>query len=174
MQKTFRKAWNFVTTVLVIIVAVLAILLAGVRLFGFDIYAVLSGSMEPAYHVGSVIYVKEKAPEKIEVGDPITFMLSENMVATHRVIEVTEDENGDLAFRTKVDANDAPDGGLVNYQNVLGVPRFSIPKLGYLTAYIQTPGGRYASLTAAGIVVFMVFVPDLLFGDKDKKKKEEN
>ena len=171
MQKTFKKVWGIITTVLVVIVAVLAILLAGVRLFGFDIYTVLSGSMEPFYHVGSVIYVKERAPEKIAVGDPITFMLNENLVATHRVIEITEDENSELAFKTKGDANDAADGGLVNYRNVLGVPCFSVPMLGYLAAYIQTPVGRYAALTAAGIVVFLVFVPDMLFGGKDKKKE---
>ena len=53
----FKKIWNVVSTVLVAAVVLLAVLLVGVRLFGLQVYTVLSGSMEPAYPVGSLIYV---------------------------------------------------------------------------------------------------------------------
>ena len=87
MNKSVKKIWNAVTTILVIFVVILAVLLVGVRLVGFDVYTVLSGSMEPTYHTGSLIYVRDAEPADIEVGDPITFVLDENLtVATHRVI----------------------------------------------------------------------------------------
>ena len=38
---------------------VLALLLVGVRLFGMQVFTVLSGSMEPTYQTGSLIYVKD-------------------------------------------------------------------------------------------------------------------
>ncbi len=48
----------------------------------------LSGSMELTYHVGALIYVKEVDPSEIQVGDAITFLPSEDTVATHRVVEI--------------------------------------------------------------------------------------
>ena len=79
---------------MVLAVAALAFLLAGIRIVGFTPYAVLSGSMEPAFHVGSLIYVKSVDPEDIKVGDAITFRLSgEDTAATHRVIEIDREKS---------------------------------------------------------------------------------
>lgn len=89
MSKRVQKVWNAVTTVLVILVVILALLLVGVRLVGLRPMCVLSGSMEPTYHTGSLIYVKPCAPEDVQVGDAITFVLNEDLdVVTHRVISI--------------------------------------------------------------------------------------
>ena len=47
-----RKLFNALSTLVVIAVVFLAVALVGVRLVGLTPYAVLSGSMEPTYHVG--------------------------------------------------------------------------------------------------------------------------
>lgn len=60
--KSLKKIWNIVSTILVVLVVLLAIALAGVRLFGFRTYAVMSGSMEPDYPTGSLLYVKSVDP----------------------------------------------------------------------------------------------------------------
>ncbi|MBO5301955.1 MAG: signal peptidase I [Peptococcaceae bacterium] len=181
MGKTILKVWNALTTTLVIIVVLLALLLAGPRLIGMDVFTVLSGSMEPTYHTGSLIYVKDVDPYKIEAGQVITFMLSEDTVATHRVIEVVPDETDSsvVRFRTKGDANNAEDGSLVHYKNVLGTPVFTIPQLGYLANYIQNPPGMYLAISAGAILLMMVFIPDLFTGEeteakpKRRKKKQQ-
>ena len=59
MGKTLKKILNVISTILVAIVVVLALLLVGARFIGLNVYTVLSGSMEPTYHVGSLIYVKD-------------------------------------------------------------------------------------------------------------------
>ena len=148
MNKTVKKVWDAVTTVLVALVVVLAVLLVGVRVVGIQVFTVLSGSMEPTYHTGSLIYVKEVDPFQLEADDVITFMLDENTVATHRIVEVVPDEEDPtvVRFRTKGDANDAVDGGLVHYKNVIGSPVFTIPKLGYVANYIQNPPGTYIAI----------------------------
>ena len=88
-MRWFRRVWNAVSTVLVLGVVLLAFLLVGVRLVGLTPYAVLSGSMEPTYHVGSLIYVGKIAPEEITVGTPITFVVNEDLLlATHRVVDI--------------------------------------------------------------------------------------
>lgn len=172
MKQTIKKIWNWVNGVLIGLVVLLAVALVGVRLFGLDIYVVLSGSMEPEYQTGSVIYVKETDPAELEVRDVITFRLNGDTIATHRIIEVTE-VDGETAFRTKGDANDLEDGTAVPASQVIGTPVFTIPYLGYLVTYIQSPSGRYATIAAGAFLLLMVFLPDVIFGN-DKKSKEKS
>ena len=54
MSSTFKKIWNLITTLLVIAVVLMAVLLVGVRVAGLRVYAVLSGSMEPAASIAAV------------------------------------------------------------------------------------------------------------------------
>ncbi len=171
MSKTLKKIWNFVSTVLVAVVVLLALLLAGARIFGLQVFTVLSGSMEPTYHTGSLIYVKKVDPFTIQPGQPITFLLDEKTVATHRVVGVVPDEEDTtvIRFRTKGDANEAEDGTLVHYKNVIGEPVFSIPYLGYLAEYIQHPPGMYVAISAGAVLLLLVFIPDI-FSDDEKKK----
>ena len=170
MNRSIKKAWNVVSSILVALVVILALLLVGARLVGLQVFTVLSGSMEPTYHTGSLIYVKKVDPYAIKEGQPITFMLDENTVATHRVVGIVPDEEDAsvIRFRTKGDANDAEDGSLVHYKNVIGTPVFTIPKLGYVANYIQHPPGLYVAISAGAILLLLTFLPDLLSGGSDK------
>ena len=172
MSHSFKKIWNAVSTVLVVLVVLLAVALVGVRLVGLNTYVVLSGSMEPTYHTGSLLYVKSVDPADLQVGDPITFMLNEDTVATHRIIEILPDQEDSsvLRFRTQGDANDAPYGTPVHYKNVIGKPVFSVPYLGYFANFVQNPPGLYFAIGFAVVLVLLVFLPDLL-DDSDKKGK---
>ena len=172
-MKLLKRIWNILSTVLVTAVVLLAVALVGVRLFGLQVYTVLSGSMEPTYHVGSLIYVKQVDYRELKVGDPITFMLDEDTVATHRIIEVLVDEEDPdtLRYFTKGDANANPDASSVHYKNIIGMPVFSIPYLGYVSDYVQKPPGMYTAIAAGAILILLVFLPDLF--EDDKKKKEQ-
>ena len=174
MSKTIVKIWNWISGVLIGIVVLLAVALVGVRLIGLKPYVVLSGSMRPTYEVGSLIYVKPVDYKTLEVGDPITYMLSQDTVVTHRIIEVLVDEEDPETRRyfTKGDANDVPDGTSVHYKNIIGKPVFSIPYLGYVSHYIQNPPGMYVAIAAGAILILLVFLPDI-FMDDDKKKSEQ-
>lgn len=109
MNKTAKKIWDIATTALVVLVVILATLLVGARFIGLTPFTVLSGSMEPTYHVGSLIYVKKVDPYTLKAGDVITYSISEEMVATHRIVEVIPDEEDPevIRFKTKGDANEA-------------------------------------------------------------------
>lgn len=175
-MSTVKKVWNVVSTVLVALVVLLALLLVGARVFGLRVYTVLSGSMEPTYHTGSLIYVRKVDPYTIEEGQPITFMLDENTVATHRVVGIVPDEEDPtvIRFRTKGDANDAEDGTLVHYKNVVGTPVFTIPYLGYFSNWITHAPGKYIAITAAVVFLILLFLPDMLkkADEADKKAAE--
>ena len=167
MNRSVKKIWNVISTVLVVIVVVIALLLVGARLFGLQVYAVLSGSMEPTYHVGSVIYVEPVDPSEIQVGDPITFVMNEELtVATHRVVRIDAENSH---FYTKGDANENPDAAPVHFNNLLGKPVFTIPYLGYISSYVQSPPGMYYAIAVGVLLLVLVFVPDMLDGGKKKK-----
>ena len=173
---SLKKLWSVLSTLIVIAVVALAILLAGVRLVGLTPYVVLSGSMEPTYHTGSLIYDKKVDPFTLKEGDVITFMVSEDTLATHRIVGVVpdEDEPGTIRFRTKGDANDAEDGTLVHYKNVVGTPVFTIPYLGYFSNWITHAPGKYIAITAAVVFLILLFLPDMLkkADEADKKAAE--
>lgn len=170
MSNTLKKIWNIVSTVLVVVIVLCAVFLLGSRLLGFQVYTVLSGSMEPEYNVGDLLYVKEVDVNSIEVGDPITFVLNEDLVvATHRVVKVdTENQR----FYTKGDANEIEDSAPVHFNNVIGVPQFSIPKLGYVSDFVQHPPGMYITIGVGIVLILLVFVPDMI-GKKKKEDKDE-
>ena len=159
-----------------ILMAVLALCLALTlpRFLGYGIYNVVSGSMEPVYPVGSMIYVKAAQPQEVEVGDPITFYLDEGLVATHRVIEVNREEQ---YFRTKGDANNAEDGSPVLYANLIGKPMFCVPQLGNLSHWISQPPGTYIAICCALCLLVLMFLPDVLdaadAADKKAAEKRE-
>ena len=175
MNKSLKKIWNAISSILVALVVLLALLLVGARVVGLQVFTVLSGSMEPTYHTGSLIYVKKVDPYTIKEGQPITFMLDENTVATHRVVGIVPDEEDPtvIRFRTKGDANDAEDGGLVHYKNVIGTPIFSIPYLSYVADYIQHPPGMYIAISGGAVLLLLVFLPDVFASDKDEEKKKK-
>ncbi len=149
---------------LVLAVIILGILLVGVRLVGLEPYTVISGSMEPTYHVGSLIYVKKVDPMTLQEGDPITFYLNDNTIVTHRIIEVITDEDDPTArsFRTQGNANDTPDGDPVRVHQVIGKPILSIPYLGYLALYIQQPPGRFVALGFCLALLAAILLVDLI------------
>lgn len=175
MRNAVKSVFNIVTWVLVIAVMILAVLLVGVRVMGFQPFAVLSGSMEPEYSVGDLIYVKSVDPYELEAGDVITYLLSETTVSTHRIVGIVPDETDPsvIRFRTKGDANDSEDGMLVHYKNVVGTPRFSLPLLGYVATYISSPPGMYVAVGCGAFLLLLVFLPDLFSKEDERRGRYE-
>lgn len=102
------------------------------KLLGWEGVLVLTGSMEPTVDAGGVAFVDKVPADDIRVGDIMTFTrANSDQQLTHRVTAVTQTEKG-LQFRTKGDANRAPDGWTVTPRQVIGKVRFALPNLGVL------------------------------------------
>lgn len=166
-----KRIWNGISNLLVALVLIAAISLVSLRLFGYQAFNVISGSMEPTYSVGDLIYVKEVDPDAVKVGDPITFVLNENLVvATHRVIGI-DGEN--RRFYTKGDANEAADAAPVHFNNLIGVPKFAIPKLGYVSDFVQNPPGTYIAIGVGVLLLAVLFLPDLIKKNNRAQAEQE-
>ncbi|MBP3301445.1 MAG: signal peptidase I [Clostridia bacterium] len=173
MNAKLKKAWNITTTVLVVLVVLCAVSLLSSRLLGCRVFTVLSGSMEPIYSPGDLIYVKEVDPRTVQKGDVITFVMNEQLaVATHQVIDIRDGEGGVRYFQTKGTANETPDMDPVHENNLIGVPQFSIPLLGYVSNFVQTPPGLYITIAVGVALIALVFLPDMI-GRKKKEPTEE-
>ena len=166
LLKAIKKVWDILTTIIVILVILFAVLMVGVRAFGLEPYVVISGSMAKEFPVGSVIYVKDVEPTEIEVGDIITYRLTGTTLSTHRVIGVDMENR---CFNTKGDENATEDGAPVSFDDLVGMPVFSIPYIGFVANFVQHSPGMYVAISAGGILLILTFLLDYLSKDADKE-----
>ena len=90
------KVCNILSTLILAVLLILALLFIVPMVLGYTELAVLSGSMEPNIHVGSIVYVdKSVQGEELEVGDVVTYSLQSGTYVTHRVIS-TDDSDSSL------------------------------------------------------------------------------
>ena len=147
MKKLFEMAATLACS-LAMIVGILALLARSPistifpALRGTTPMVVLSGSMEPKIHTGSLVFVRPVGAKDVTVGDIIAFSTPKpwgdtRELTTHRVIAVTRDDNGGLAFKTKGDANGSPDPWTVSAGAVNGLAQASVPYVGYLSVFAR-------------------------------------
>ena len=166
-HRVFGAIWNALTTILVTAVVILAICLVGVRIFGLTPFTILSGSMEPMYPVGSLIYVKEVDPESVEVGDSITFVLNADLVV--RDASGVGDRRRKTGAFTRRESRTSPsDGSIIHdaspvlFENLIGKPVFCIPYLGTSRTNVTTGAGDVHSDRGGGNNHNDDFIPDIL------------
>jgi len=101
--------------------------------FGYKPLVVLTGSMEPVFKPGSVIFYEKVEKSDIKQGDIITFKIDDGTYVSHRVNRIV-----DGLYETKGDRNNTPDGKLISYSDVLGKnTNFSIPYIGYYVSFVN-------------------------------------
>lgn len=159
------KALSAVATVLLLAVMAVALPFSVPKLFGYQIYNVLTQSMEPAMPVGSAIYVKRCDPQALRQGDIITFRLSEatGLVETHRVVE---NDTQAKQLITKGDANALPDVDPVSYERVVGKVVICIPVLGTVSEMLHSGPG-----VTACVAIFALAIILWTLADKTKKRE---
>lgn len=134
--------------------------------FGYKPLVVLSGSMEPTYKVGAIIYYEET--KDIQKDDVIVFGNSENPFVTHRVVEIKNNK-----YVTKGDANESNDAEAVAIQNVKGKAiDFNIPYLGYYIQYVNT--NLWLIVAVIIILVSEFLISNLKIFDINLDKEEED
>jgi signal peptidase I len=129
---------NVIGTLMLLVVIAAAVPLTIPNFLGYEVYNVVSGSMEPTIPIGSIIYVKEIEPAEINSGDIIAFRGGDSIimhrVVTNKVVEGT--------FVTKGDANEGEDMNDVPYDHLVGIVVRHIPILGQLLTLFGSTFGR--------------------------------
>ncbi|HEX7017897.1 MAG TPA: signal peptidase I [Patescibacteria group bacterium] len=159
---------------------------------GLNFFTVTSGSMEPTIPTGSLIYVGKYKLDELKTGDIITYSLpnsatGEQAIVTHRISEINTDESTkevsgeektviEYRIKTKGDANSEADNYTLGANNIIGVYKWHIPSVGYLTSFAQSPLGFIVLVIAPGLILIVWEIVSLVMylkGKKDSKKDEE-
>lgn len=162
-----NPAMMAISRILVIIgsVILVASLLATIglvapRLFGIMPYTVLTGSMEPAVPVGSLVYVQDASGDSLNKGDIVTFSkaASGDGAATAVTHRVESNNKAKSELTTKGDANDAADPQAVPYANILGKVVLTVPVVGSFVASLDTWNGKVAmiAIVLGGLIFCLV------------------
>lgn len=159
-----EKICNWISRVIFVVLLILVLLLFVPNFIGFKTFSVVSGSMEPNIPVGSIVYTKGIDFEKLEVGDVISYQLSEDTMVTHRINSINAEQK---TIITKGDANDKVDGAEVQENQIIGKVTFSIPFLGYIAIYSRTPLAIVAICIVVAILIIVNMLPSIL-KDRDQ------
>ncbi len=177
-----RTIWNAISLVICILLA--CILLINCILIvksainkdkvpsiaGWYPMIVLSDSMYPEIQKGDLIFGRVVSPEKVQVGDVISFFDPESKtgaVVTHRVTDITMD--GGLSFTTKGDANSIKDSEQIPADKVIGVYKTRIRGAGKIAMFMQTTTGF---IVCIALPVLLIVGYDFLTRHKKEKTPE--
>lgn len=128
------------------------------------IVVVLSGSMEPAFHRGDLLFLTNIPEEPVRVGEIVVFKVEgRDIPIVHRVIKLHEKEDGTVKFLTKGDNNSVDDRGLyapgqlwLTKKDIVGRARGFLPYVGMITIYMnEYPNFKYAILGILAIYVLL-------------------
>ena len=163
-----RRLRHFLIIVFIVASAVLlgAFTLAlGPRLLGYSSFVVYGGSMEPAVRVGSMAVAKPTSVSDLRVGDIVAYKAPRGGASAtlHRIVTI-QDEGPTTVFTLKGDANVTADPIRVTLEGRGSRVIYSVPKIGYLTAFARTGRGRVILLWLpafglAGLTLWEIWAP---------------
>lgn len=130
---------TIISTILFIVlpIIVLTFLTSRTNLF-FNIrsFVVLSGSMQPALPVGSMVYAIPQT--EYQKNDIITFKTKSADNITHRIVKINQ-KNNQTTFTTQGDANNTTDQTPVAKEQIIGKVVIYVPYVGLLANSLKTP-----------------------------------
>lgn len=130
-------------------------------LFGYKAFIVLSDSMSRTdFDAGDLVLVKEVDPATLKEGDIISYQSTntENYgeVVTHKIRELTKDENGQSGFITYGTTTDTNDENIVTYSFVLGKYQTKLPGVGKFFQFLKTPPGYIVCIFLPFLILILV------------------
>lgn len=145
-----------------------------ISVFNYRMFTVASGSMEPKYVVGDVLFSKDVDASVVKVGDAITYLGKTgdvaNKVITHEVVKIEKDENGKYVFHTKGLTNLVEDP-IVYEDQLYGIVIYKAVLLSLVYKIISTPVGFYAFII---IPIMYIIGSEIIESALERKEKELN
>ena len=147
---------------------------------GLQHYVIVGGSMGGTIDRGSVVFDREVPVASLRVGDVITYSppasagaADSTGLVTHRIHSIRE-VNGKRVFRTKGDANRAPDP----WTFTLDQPRQAevvahVPYLGYALAALQIRWVRMLAIGLPALAIAVAVLAGLLRDARAERRQEE-
>jgi len=157
-MKIFKVIYSIFVAFIVVVALLLIVSVLPIT-GNYKVMTVISGSMQPAIKMGSVVIVKPASD--YQIGDVITFgpYSKTKVPTTHRIYDIKV-EGGQPVYITKGDVNNAPDSREIKKSDIVGKVLFSVPYMGYAVEFAKKP---------IGFALIIIIPAAIIVGDEIKK-----
>lgn len=158
-----------VITYNILIVGISSILnKTGKSFLGFRAYIITTDSMKPHINSGDIVLIKKTKEKNLKTGDVISFKQDDGVI-THRIVEITKNEEGKTQYVTKGDNNNVEDKRKIAYEEIQGRKVLRIPSFGKVIILLQDE--VYIILII--ILVLLIYLHTQKIEDKDRIRREK-
>lgn len=165
--------WVYYVVVMVLVILALLLIVSVFPIPGnFKMLVVLSGSMEPKIHTGSVVVIRPAASYKI--GDVVTYgaISKTETPVTHRIVEMRA-QTGQPVYITKGDANNTNDQKEITNKDIDGKVYFSVPYAGYAVDAVRKPIGFLVVIIIPAVIIVYEELRKIFKEAVNLRKKKE-
>lgn len=123
--------------ILITLLIIFCLFVAGI--FKYKPTAIVSNSMHPIYDRGDVVIVEKldrKKRKNLKKYDIIEYKLN-NIIVAHRIIHIEKHNDGSMLYITKGDNNNTADNEKVSSNQINGIVKFRVPKVGYPSVWLN-------------------------------------
>lgn len=188
-----KKAWNVIRKIIVWAIVVFSLGMmaftiisvttfdrADRSVFGYSAFIVLSDSMKATdFDAGDLVIIKQTDPSTLKEGDIISFQSPDETnygeIVTHKIRELTTDDEGHPGFITYGTTTNSNDQGIVTYNLVLGKYQGHIPKVGTFFNFLKSVPGYFICIFTPFFILILVQARNSikLFRKYKKEQMEE-
>ena len=186
-----KKAWNIIRKIIVWAIVVFSLGMmaftiisvttfdrADRSVFGYSAFIVLSDSMKATdFDAGDLVIIKQTDPSTLKEGDIISFQSPDESnygeIVTHKIREVTTDDEGNPGFITYGTTTDSNDQGIVTYNLVIGKYQGHIPKVGTFFNFLKSVPGYFICIFTPFFILILVQARNSIKLFRKYKKEQE-
>lgn len=143
-------------------------------ILGYRVFTVATGSMEPVYMVNDVILVKEVDVSTLKVGDDVAYVgaTAENkgISITHRIIEITKNDKGEVLYILKGVNNEYEDPAIYGHQ-ILGKVQGKVFIVNFLNHVVKNIYGFFFLVFCPLVLVIFLEIADTIVAMKVEKNE---
>ena len=170
LSASIKVILGILITLILAIIIIQRVFNNNASLFGYRIFTVASGSMEPRYKILDMLLVKDTDAKEIALGDDLVYLGKEGTYAgkviTHEVIKI-EEKDGKKYFTTKGIIEMAMEDPLVSEDQIYGKVLGRIPLLSGISRIMNNQIGFFFLIVVPMAFLILLEIIDI------KNRREE-
>lgn len=179
-NKAFKIIYGIIKTFIVsfLVIYLLFVIIQRVTnnssIFGYRMFTVATGSMEPVYNVNDVILVKDIDPSTLKVGDDIAYLGNRDavkgLVVTHRIIRIETLDDNKVHYTLKGVNNKYEDPSITEDQ-ILGKVLGKVYVVNFINHVVKNIYGFFFLVFCPLVLVIFLEIADTIIEAKVEKNE---
>ena len=179
-NKAFKIIYGIIKTFIVsfLVIYLLFVIIQRVTnnssIFGYRMFTVATGSMEPVYNVNDVILVKDTDPSTLKVGDDTAYLGNRDavkgLVVTHRIIRIETLDDNKVHYTLKGVNNKYEDPSITEDQ-ILGKVLGKVYVVNFINHVVKNIYGFFFLVFCPLVLVIFLEIADTIIEAKVEKNE---